>query len=187
MRSQVMCKLAIIVPPPVQPQNIVIAEYLELPQSKTFRLPNFIMTSPHIITFVWINHHLCFIAKYNSCSVSTFVFKIHLSFCLHQCTQQCQFLVRMVRVLRIFILVNPWNRNCLRTVLEEIVFGKTLYTLFALFQSNFVVCSFSHSIKSSCHRSQQFSLVDHFVVHFHNFYADWNASSVTPLNIKVLY
>jgi hypothetical protein len=29
--------LAIIVPPPVQPQNIVIAENLELPQSKTFR------------------------------------------------------------------------------------------------------------------------------------------------------
>jgi hypothetical protein len=29
----------------------------------------------------------------------------------------------MVRVLRIFLLLNPWNRNRLRTVLEEIVFG----------------------------------------------------------------
>jgi hypothetical protein len=46
---------------------------------------------------------------------------------IDQCTLQCLFSVRMVGVLRIFLLVNPWNRNRLRTVLVEIVFGKTYY------------------------------------------------------------
>jgi hypothetical protein len=37
-----------------------------------------------------------------------------------------------MKVLRIFLLVNPWNRNRLRTFLEKIVFGKTLFTLFVI-------------------------------------------------------
>ena len=60
------------------------------------------------------------------------LFKVHLSFDLHQCTRLCLFSVRMVRVLRIVLLVNPWNHNRLRTVLEEFVFGKTLFTLFVI-------------------------------------------------------
>jgi transposase-like protein len=34
---------------------------------------------------------------------------------------RCLFSVVMVRVLPIFLLVNPWNRNRLRTFLEKIV------------------------------------------------------------------
>jgi hypothetical protein len=45
---------------------------------------------------------------------------------------RCLFSVRMVRVLQIFLLLNSWNCNRLRTVLEEIVFGKTLFTLFVI-------------------------------------------------------
>jgi hypothetical protein len=67
-----------------------------------------------------------------SLSIALFqsLFKVHLNFDLHQCTRRCLFSVRMV--LRIFLLVNPWNRNRLRTLLVEIVFGKTLFTSFGL-------------------------------------------------------
>ena len=64
----------------------------------------------------------------------------------------------------------PMNRNRLRTVLEEIVFGKTLFTLVVI---SVKLCRvrFHTMPKSSCHRGHQFFLVDH-VVHFHNFHAD---------------
>ena len=60
------------------------------------------------------------------------LFKVYLSFDRHQCTLRCLFSVRMVRVLQIYLFVNLWNRNRLRTVLEEIVFGKTLFTMFVI-------------------------------------------------------
>jgi hypothetical protein len=46
------------------------------------------------------------------------------------------------------------------------------YSLCSLFPPISVFCAFSHNVKSSCHRGHQFLLVDHFVVHFHNFHDD---------------
>jgi hypothetical protein len=47
------------------------------------------------------------------------------------------------------------------------------YSLCSLYPSICIFCPFSHNVKSSCHRGHQFLLVDHFVVHFHNFHVEW--------------
>jgi hypothetical protein len=52
------------------------------------------------------------------------------------------------------------------------------YSLCSLFPSNFV--------ESSCHRGHQFILVHHFIVHFHNFHADWIASNILTQLIDLL-
>ena len=98
-------------------------------KSETFRSPNFIRASPHINTIVTFESTTTCVSSLNITLFQS-LFKVHLSFDLHQCTRRCLFSVRMARVLRIFLLVNSWNRNRLRTVLVEIVFGKTLWIHF---------------------------------------------------------
>ena len=98
-------------------------------KSETFRSPNFIRASPHINTIVTFESTTTCVSSLNITLFQS-LFKVHLSFDLHQCTRRCLFSVRMARVLRIFLLVNSWNRNRLRTVFVEIVFGKTLWIHF---------------------------------------------------------